>query len=264
MDWCTRAKEVGYEIHAINASRVFHKMGAVNLVNTFSNYYFERNRIYFFLKHISFDAISSFTDTIASEIINITYFAYHKGQHSNAISMLIAIDDVERDYFYRQDDHIFSKEEIKPFSSINLKSSAVVAVVISGNLHHDRNVFYALEHSLDLPITLYTKRNHKNISSQFPDNTVCDISDLRAENYDAVFHVVEHLSLFQAETTEFFSNSIIVDWYLNVQHASDIEAFMKSYETYKNIFHSIYKPILQIKFELVHKKIHSNATINIC
>jgi len=258
MDWCTRAKEVGYEIHAINASRVFHKMGAVNLVNTFSNYYFERNRIYFFLKHISFDAISSFTDTIASEIINITYFAYHKGQHSNAISMLTAIDDVERDFFFKQDKHILPKEQITPLSSLHLLANAPAALILSGNLHHDRNIFHALQQLYGKNLTICSSTDYETLSRQFPGYSVCALTDIEPALYEAIFHATEHLSLFKISSHQFFSNSIIIDWYLNAQKASNIETFLSNYNTYKNIYLSIFKPVLQRKMELIHKRIHKS------
>lgn len=37
MDWCTRVKKAGYEVHAINSSRVFHKMNSGNDDTTLSS-----------------------------------------------------------------------------------------------------------------------------------------------------------------------------------------------------------------------------------
>ncbi len=110
MDWCTRVKIAGWEIHAINNSRVFHKMGAANHTNTFGLYYFERNRIMFFLKYIEDCKFDNFVNVISNWIKTLIFFSHLKGNYATPKSFLCAIDDLFIGKLGKQDDSIFIKE----------------------------------------------------------------------------------------------------------------------------------------------------------
>ena len=131
MDWCTKARELGYKIHAINSSRVYHKMGAINTTNTFSLYYFERNRILFFLKHLQENDIQKFTDTVAKELINLTFFSNEKKKYNSAISQMLGLSDLERGILGRRDERILVKEQINPFDLFNNKKSCSIIFITS-------------------------------------------------------------------------------------------------------------------------------------
>ena len=146
MDWCTRVKRAGWEIHAINNSRVFHKMGATNPINTFSVYYFERNRILFFLKYIKDNSLEKFSIAICDWLIPLTFFSNLKGNYGTPKSFLCAIDDLFIGNLGKQDDSVFLKEpEQNIFLKYKLNKKDNVVIFMQEDILSNRKVYLYLK-----------------------------------------------------------------------------------------------------------------------
>ena len=105
MDWCTRVKKAGFEVHAINSSRVFHKMGSNNNTNTFGIYYYHRNRILFFLKYLKEEDFKYFQKHISEWLSSLTFFCNEKEDYNTAKVAWLILDDLMVDIVESQEDH---------------------------------------------------------------------------------------------------------------------------------------------------------------
>jgi GT2 family glycosyltransferase len=255
MDWCTRVKEAGYEIHALNASRVYHKMGAINSVNTFSMYYFERNRILFFLKHLAEDELPAFIDKISEEIVNMTFFSNEKGKVNSAISLLLGLEDLFINELGRRDDHILEKEQTNPLVFLEDKKHLDIVLIASENIAHIRRVYEALELFFERSITLATRKEQiDQFSHEFEGAMVIEKNSIIQSEQQLVFYHVEHMMEHHRLETS-FEEVYFIDAYLNVKKSSELEYFMYSYENYKSIFMNIYRPVLDHKFQQIRKRL---------
>src|SRR5574344_1495435 len=146
MDWCTRVKRENYEIYAINSSRVFHKMGAANHTNTFGLYYFERNRIMFFLKYIEDDKFDNFSNILCDWFLRMSFFSNLKGNYATPKSFLCAIDDLFIGNLGKQDDSIFTKEpELNIFEKYGLKNNDEIAIFMQKDMISNGRVYLYLK-----------------------------------------------------------------------------------------------------------------------
>ena len=256
MDWCTKARELGYKVHAINASRVYHKMGAINSQNTFSLYYFERNRILFFLKHLHEEQIPKFTDTIVEELINLTFFSNEKKKYNSAISQLLGIDDLSRNVLGRQDSRILQKEQIEPLKIFeNQKDHNIIFIPIQ-NMHMNRTILNNLSNFFHQVPKIAISLNDKTyFANEFKNYKLLDINRIQKNNNQLIFHVVDHI-MNAPKDNHSIKNTIFIDVFLNIQFASNINNFFASYDTYKSIFLNIFKPVLEDKFRYIYYSLH--------
>jgi hypothetical protein len=254
MDWCTKARELGYKVHAINASKVFHKMGAINSVNTFSLYYFERNRILFFLKHLKEEDIPKFTDIVAQELINLTFFSNEKKRYNSAISQLLGISDLERGLLGRQDERILTKEQTNPFELFNDKKSYAIIFVPIDAMMFSRKIYQDLSNFFEKEVTIATD-NIEFFKKEFSDEQVIDINHIKHTDNQLFFYAAEHIMSSPKENT-LPKNSYFIDGFTNIQSAQNIHSFLDSYERYRSIFLNIFKPVLEDQFQFIYSKLY--------
>ncbi|NOQ31387.1 MAG: glycosyltransferase [Helicobacteraceae bacterium] len=251
MDWCTRIKKCGYRIHAINSSRVFHKMGAVNTINTFSLYYFERNRILYFLKNLQEEQLPAFINKISEELINLTFFSNEKRKYNSAISTLLGIDDLDRGTIGRQDKHILNKEQIDPFTLFNDQKNYQIILVSIDNMSLLRRIYLALDKYFDCSITIASElKNFESLSYEFNDTKIIDKKIIKQNSSELVFYAIEHIMQSDIENN-LSSNSLYIDVYLNIKYASQVKEYIASYKNYEQIFLNIFTPILEEKFNSI-------------
>ncbi|NLC27623.1 MAG: glycosyltransferase family 2 protein, partial [Campylobacteraceae bacterium] len=243
MDWCTRVKRENYEIYAINSSRVFHKMGAANHTNTFGLYYFERNRIMFFLKYIEDDKFDNFSNILCDWFLRMSFFSNLKGNYATPKSFLCAIDDLFIGNLGKQDDSIFTKEpELNIFEKYGLKNNDEIAIFMQKDMISNRRVYLYLKNFYE-NITLYCdEENYPLIKSNFDGEIVlqkefCEI------NFKTIFYVQEHILDFQ-ENKLFDDSYIFIDQFVNVANLNEIKNLNSQYKMYEDIFKNIYQPVL--------------------
>lgn len=253
MDWCARVKKSGYEIHAIRDAKVLHAMGMKSTSNTFAQYYFSKNRILYFLKHLNHNKIEKFIDALCDEIIKITFFSYQKGAFNSAISILLGIDDLEREMLGRQDQRILIKENINLLEKLSIpKDKKPVLNIANVKLETTRRIILYLEEYFNTPISILQNSFSKNMFQEFSDMNILTSKELAHEHI--VFYECEHILDAKLEDT-IYDNSFIIDEYFNITQSNKIKNFIDSYETYKNIFHTIYKPALKEKLLYIKENI---------
>lgn len=256
MDWCTRIKRAGYEVHAINNSRVFHKMGAANHSNTFGLYYFERNRILFFLKYIADDKFDKFSEAISNWLLPLTFFSNLKGNYATPKSFLCAIDDLLLGNLGRQDSSVFVKEpEVNIHEKHKLNRDSSICIYFNGDMISNRRVYLYLK-KLFTNIEVYCdKENRKLIEANFEKKIISEDS-FKEKNFDNIFFILEHLLDYKEK--EIFDNRyIFIDQFVNISKFSDIEKINSSFKIFKNINKNIYEPVLKRKFYLMREKFNN-------
>ncbi|MEG3768082.1 glycosyltransferase family 2 protein [Alteromonas sp. 14N.309.X.WAT.G.H12] len=218
MDWCTRVKQAGYEIHAIRKARVRHKMGAVNATNTFSNYYFERNRLRFFAKYLSAEKFNNLIQVRLKELPRQAFLSAKKGQSSQPLSCHLALYDFAMQNWFAQPDNIFTKSPYQWWDGI--KTDQVKAIVCA-----NPESFTAVLSSL---------------SEVLGEREVIGWeSYLALGKPEECIHLVEHV----LEATK-VPSGYLVDRFFNVCKASELKHLKQAFEAYSSIFNSIHAPVL--------------------
>lgn len=254
MDWCKRVKNLGYEIHAINSSRVFHKHGAVAYTNTFAFYYFERNRIMYFLKYLEDDKLDKFFCSLSKLFVRMSFFSNLKGNYAKPKSFLCAIDDLLIGNLGKQDDSIFIKEpEINIFDKYNLRDTDDVVIYMQNDMLSNRRVCLYLK-DFYKNITLYCdKKNYDLIKSNFDEEIVLQKEFLQ-NKFKTIFYVQEHILDFK-EDKLFDDKYIFIDQFINVANLNEIKNLNSQYEMYQEIFKNIYQPVLDKKFRIIRDRL---------
>lgn len=262
MDWCLRAKEAGYEVHAINASKAYHKMGVTNTQNTFGNYYFKRNRILFFLKHLNSNQIQDFCDKITEEVIKLTFFSHVKKRYNSAIVELYALDDLSLEFLGKQPHSSLPKEQHEQLEDFEEFKENPIALYLSGVVEHDNRIFNELSHFFTHKVDIIDSQKSYDAKIQFPESKV--IKAYKPMNYSYIFYAVEHIIQPNIDFNSIENNAILIDQYINSASKSKINGFIDSYNTYKSIFNTIFKPVLLRRFELIYKRLNEKKTSHIC
>lgn len=256
MDWCTRVKNEGYGIHAINSSRVFHKMGAATHTNTFGLYYFERNRILFFLKYLDEDSIHKFSNAISNWLLPMTFFSNLKGNYATPKSFLCAIDDLLIGKLGKQDDSIFIKEpEQNIFFKYNLNEKDSVLIFMQEDMISNRRVYLYLKNFYKTISIYCDKENFDLIKTNFDEKLILEKESLNM-NFKTIFYVQKHILDFK-ENNLFDDRYIFIDQFVNVANLNEIKNLNSQYEMYQDIFKNIYQPILDKKFRIIRERFKS-------
>ena len=93
IEWAHRMSRAGYEVAVLPSSKAWHKMGASGSGDTFSTYYFWRNRLNFFLCNISDDELPRFARKIFSELFQAVYTCNLNQKYQSARTILFAARD---------------------------------------------------------------------------------------------------------------------------------------------------------------------------
>ncbi|MDX4050296.1 glycosyltransferase family 2 protein [Aliarcobacter skirrowii] len=250
MDWCTRVRKIGYEIHAISNSRVFHKLGSANHTNTFGFYYLERNRIMFFLKYLEADKFDKFVNVICNWFITLSFFSNLKGNYATPKSFLCAIDDLLIGNLGKQDDSIFIKEpEINIFDKYNLRNRDNIAIYMQKDMIPNRKVYLYLK-KFYKNISIYcNEKNYDLIKANFDEEIVLQKEFLQ-NKFKTIFYVQEHILDFK-EDKLFDDKYIFIDQFINVANLNEIKNLNSQYRMYEDIFKNIYQPVLYKKFKTI-------------
>ena len=263
MDWCTRIKREGFEIHAINESRVFHKMGVTNHANTFGVYYFERNRIMFFLKYLEEDKLEKFINKTCEWLISMTFFANLKGDFSTPKSLLLSFLDLSFNNLGRQDNSILEKViEVDLLNKYKLSKENKVCLYLGNNIETNRKIFNYLNDIFKDDIKIVFANTDKSlISEHFIINEVLTLEDFHSNEFDVVFYALDHILNYNKSFSH-SKNYIYIDGYFNTSSMNDIESVIISYKSYKDIFTNIFKPVYKEMLKKIRKEMYNAKSLS--
>jgi GT2 family glycosyltransferase len=261
MDWCTRIKRAGYEIHAVKASRVFHKMGASNHPTTFGSYYFERNRIMFFLKYLDEDRLDAYLDSVCQWLLSSTFFSNLKKSCASAVSFMMGLDDLLMNHLGARPESILERLPAAPFHAQHgMRKEARVALRMVDSMEVNRRIHLELQGFFIHPVDLVCKAGSEDsLRTNFPEPRIMTDTDLDAGAYDHVFYALNHL-LDYTEDMPCPDNGFFVDRFINMASAKEIANVVSSYMIYKDIFTNVHRPVMARRFRQIRARLQSSSS----
>lgn len=233
MDWCTRVKKAGWEIHAINSARVFHKMGSNDNKNTFGMYYYHRNRILYFLKYLDETDFLKFCHSISNWLLNLTFFSNLKQDYNTPLVAWLILDDIINKNLGKQDKRILdrtnSKEQL-------LKDNDLIF-----DFSNDYN-----DSELKAKVKAYLE-NLNIIPVQTRSNKKC----YKVTPIDHILKINEDFPIDE--------NMVYIDNYLNILFTHEINEFKLFYSQFTDMFNNIFSPIIIEKLTFGRKLFYENS-----
>ena len=93
IEWFHRLRQTGYKVVCYGKSKAWHKMGVKIKKNTAGTYYFQRNRIRFFLKYSKENEVEKTVQTIFDDLFQSYYFSRLEAKFKTAKTVLCSITD---------------------------------------------------------------------------------------------------------------------------------------------------------------------------
>ncbi len=93
IEWFHRLRKSGTKVVAYDGSKVWHKMGVKKRENTSGTYYFQRNRIHFFIHNANEKNLERCIETIFEDLFQSYYFSRIEGKFNTAKTVLSAVSD---------------------------------------------------------------------------------------------------------------------------------------------------------------------------
>lgn len=248
MDWCWRVKQAGYQIHAISQARVYHKMGAQNLTTTFASYYFERNRVLFFLKHLPEDRIAPFIHHWAERCCNTLFFCQLKQTPNLALSLLFAYEDLMSDQLFRQDGHVLPREQDSLFSQF--AGTGPVYIVNSENAGLVQQCIRYLQ-TQQVQCVLIQPDGPETIAEALQDFPQIVASTVPANARRLMLH--NHISL-ATPAPHGMPNLYHTDPYGHLVADQHLPAFLQQYQSFQGMFRQVLQPVWIERFAMARQR----------
>ena len=93
IEWFHRLRQTGHKVVCYGISKAWHKMGVKIKNNTAGTYYFQRNRVRFFLKYTREEDLESTVQTIFNDLFESYYFSRLEEKFNTAKTVLYSIKD---------------------------------------------------------------------------------------------------------------------------------------------------------------------------
>ena len=93
VEWFHRLRQTGFKVVCYGKSKAWHKMGVKVKKNTAGTYYFQRNRIRFFLKYSNENEVEKTVRTIFDDLFQSYYFSRLEAKFNTAKTVLRSTQD---------------------------------------------------------------------------------------------------------------------------------------------------------------------------
>ena len=93
IEWFHRLRQTGSKVVCYGKSKAWHKMGVKVKKNTAGTYYFQRNRIRFFLKYSNENEVEKTVRTIFDDLFQSYYFSRLEAKFNTAKTVLRSTQD---------------------------------------------------------------------------------------------------------------------------------------------------------------------------
>lgn len=249
IQWCTRVKKLGKQIHAISSSKVWHKGGAKLVTSTFPAYYFQRNLVRFFVENLTNEEIPKFSQVIADVISKNFYFSSLKNEHNFVISLLLGIADAYSDRVGAQWDPIFNRnrEKNRLYDFCDNKNIALIA-------HKDILYFRSVVKNLisaNTKLTIFVENvNETEIPDYFPHINLKNINLLNRVDFDFVIKAEKHIENI---LDSYDDNVFYLDPYGNFVMDDNSYNKVVDFRIFKKVFVPVYAKLLEEQFKIIKK-----------
>jgi hypothetical protein len=261
IDLCYRTKLAGYRVAAFSGSKVWHKRGAINHVDTFSNYYYWRNRLYFFAKYCPDEKLHQFIDYFFEEYFRGIFFPYYKGQPSVAKSVVIAVEDALQNIRGRaRPQRILQKEKAESsIDSIIREAGTAIAIIDSPALNVMRQLIERIRNiRSDVHIQLVAEyHSPDDLQLHFPNEEIVP-APLKVNESTTVFKTCMHV----LDERNRLSNHIAlyVDNHSNAIGGEQDRKTIQQYDEVYRLYKTVHLPVLRVKIEELRQTLQEDGT----
>ncbi len=259
-----KMRKNNFKVAAYGGAKVWHKGGFRKAaVNTFSKYYFLRNRLNFFAKYISDEKIEIFADAVMKDVFMQLYGFYNKGMKELFDTTMYAFDDFLHGVRGKAEEQkIFNiiKRDIPFFNIIKGKKRVFIRFIDNYSERDELDIYHIFLFILGGII-----QNNENIETnvcldccgvnadefrtklekamgvnkdKFPEILV--VNEREKEQSDIILQMCKHVNL----VTEKIFPEIYVDQYCNCITDEKDYRYFTSHENTYGLFQAMYRPLL--------------------
>lgn len=243
IDWFYRMKQAGYRVVSYSKSKVWHKMGAANKTNTFSTYYFWRNRINFFLNYLDDELLESFAKQIIKETFQAVYMCNYNKQYNVAKTILLAIEDALKGLRGKAPEgRIFEREKTNTFDQF------------AKFVNNEKRIVLIPQCEFRVLQSIVGQIGEAKIEAIVANNEDKELLELQFPtiNIHSVYEKgnLPSIAVYNHVLDADFTNDIdlYVDQYFNVVQSEEDRHYMANYKTMYQIYQNIYFPVLKQRF----------------
>jgi GT2 family glycosyltransferase len=243
IEWFYRMKQAGYRVVSYSKSKVWHKMGAANKTNTFSTYYFWRNRINFFLNYIDDELLESFAKQIIKETFQAVYMCNCNKQYNVAKTILLAIEDALKGLRGKAPEgRIFEREKNNTFDQF------------AKFVNNEKRIVLIPQCEFRVLQSIVGQIGEAKIEAIVANNEDKELLELQFPtiNIHSVYEKgnLPSIAVYNHVLDADFTNDIdlYVDQYFNVVQSEEDRHYMANYKTMYQIYQNIYFPVLKQRF----------------
>lgn len=272
----------GYKVGAYGKAKVWHKGGfRKKAVNTFSKYYFLRNRLNFFMKYVPEEKIEEFAECVLNQLFPGIIGCYYKKLTNTLQTTIYALDDAIHFARGKAEYHkILPVDEVNLLGEV-LKDKKKIIIKIKGfcqGIEEDETfitLFWALhgirlsDNEIIIHIFLencpyetdFIYQKLKETAKKFEEDenriyradfNVNFIKKYDPESYDLVFQLCSHVRNIK----ENILPVMYIDGWCNViRNERDYNLYF-NYESYREFFIMLYKPLLVTATKKLREKIN--------
>lgn len=261
----------GYRIVASGNVKVWHKGGfRKGSENTFSKYYFLRNRLHFFAKYIPEEDVDQYMETILSEVFSQLYGYYNKGMKELYQTTVYALDDFLHEVRGKAEDCkimqitdrptpfervISGKKHIRIFFLDDFQSFLCVVRNIQKKQPQSK-IWVSLEQCacrkdkfMDL-----LREAVKTDRSKFQMPEVM-VSEESADMFDLELRMCEHVNLVETSVLP----QVYVDKYCNCITSNQDYEYFRNFRINRSLFMEMYRPLTECAIKKIREKAGQNA-----
>lgn len=241
MEWGYRFNQKGYKVCVYGKSKIWHKGGGRNAVNTFSNYYMWRNRIRFFLKILGESEREKFADTILDELFRMIYSCHLKGEDNIVKSVMYAFDDAVHGVAGKAAEYkILPRSRSMARVADAIGHAKSVLIKFNGDYEGLGNIVRSIrKNHPDIKIAIATEDSLvEEVKMQYKD---CEVQNkYKPELYESHMIMCDHIFKLTADV----SQDVYVDAWCNIIYTAEDFIYARSYEMTRELFKLCKKGLL--------------------
>lgn len=232
MEWGYNVTHAGYKVAVCGESKVWHKCGGRNSVNTFNNYYMWRNRINFFLKTLSEENKEEFADYILDEMFRLVYSCNLKKDTGVVKTVMYAFNDVVNGIRGKAPEYkIFQRNRDANRLRDYIDNSKSVLIKFNNDFEGLGNIIKNILNQGDvIDISIYTESNSEELQKQYPNCSV--VSMYEPEKYEKHLVMCEHIFKITSDMPQ----DVYIDSWCNIIYSEDDFVYARSFEQTKELF----------------------------
>ncbi|MCR3757813.1 glycosyltransferase family 2 protein [Clostridium felsineum] len=239
IDLCHRLKLQGYEIWAINDSKVWHKGGGNVRRNTFGTYYFWRNRIHFFLKYSEKSKVEEIAAKLFDEVFDAVYACNYIGKYNSAKTISSALEDAIHNVRGKvSNNKILEVEKIEDRFNELLKGKKSITIINNNHVDVLRNVINRIK-TINNKVELKILSNKKLDTEQFKECKVLKSNEYNLKGSEIIIKLCNHIIDMR---NELYVNIIYVDRYFNIIASEEDRKNIGNYENMYHMMRNIWYP----------------------